>query len=258
MGRFEKKKTRSAAVWIAAVVILAAVAAAFLVNRDDPGAVDVPSQPGTPETQSGTVPTQTTAPQNGAMEGEPIALPYTLADGKLEVGSLFQSSGINPDCGNQEGDSIATIELTNNASLMLSRADITVTLADGTELCFRVTDLPAGATAMAFSADNISLADDAVCVGITCDADWAEKVRTIPEGLDVSAEGMMVTITNNTAQDIPELIICCRTPFGEAYFGGKAYEYKINDLPANGSTTVLAADCIMGLAEVVRIEIVQE
>ena len=211
------------------------------------------------ETEPGTVPGQTESTNPSADDTEPatLQLPVALEEGRLEVTSLFQSSGINPDCGNREGTDIATIALKNNSEYFLTEATVTAILADGTKIRFLATNLPSGKTAMVFSGDNISLPKDAVCVSIDCKAQWDKSGQTMPQGISASADGMMVTVMNDTAQDIPELIVYCCTPLGEVYFGGTSYKYTINDLPANGSRTFMAVDCIVGLAEVVRIETTQ-
>lgn len=74
-------------------------------------------------------------------------------------------------------------------------------------------------------------------------------------GRSECTDGTTVTITNNTAQGIPVLTVYCRDPFGEEYFGGKAYEYTVNNLSVNGTVTVEALDSILGLPEVVRIAV---
>lgn len=258
MGKFEKKKTGSTAAGLSAVVVLAVIlaAAAFLANQNGFGMTDMPESTAAPETQPIIPDTPTESADPDVKEA--VEFPILLADGKLEISSLFQSTGINPDHSNQEGSDIATVVLTNTSDDMLTAATVTATLDDGTEIRFQAANLPAGKTAMVFSEDHISLPSDAVCVSIVGEADWDMSGQTMPEGVSASAEGMMITVTNHTAQDIPELIVYCRSPLGEEYYGGIAYEYKVTDLPANGSSTFVAADCILGLAEVVKIELPQE
>lgn len=275
-----RKKKTIAGIAAAAALIAALAAGVLLTDRQEPAdRPDAPAAPGLQtrptETEEVRQPTETvptgTAPRDettepggqlpgetgdtGPAEGKALSFPLTLAEGKLELGNLFSATGINPDDGNREGADIAAISLTNTEAVMLAGADITAVLEDGTELRFRIADLPAGKTAMAFSTESSPLPGGAVCVDVICEAVWYETAQTMPQGVSAAAEGMMVTITNHTARDIPELIVYCRTPLGEEYFGGIVYEYPVTDLPANGSTTILAADCIMGMAEVVRIEI---
>ena len=270
MGKFEKKKTKSTTKVISFVVLLVLIPAAlglFRMLRGDSGAADASQEPETQTSQTETsqVPPLTEFPeaagtQPASVPGETsvtapsaIELPFLPENGKLEIMNLFQSDGINPDSDNQEGDNIATIAVKNNAEVMLIEATINAVLADGTEISFLAAHLPAGKTAIVFSRDNLPLADDAVCVSITCEAVWDETSQIMPEGVEASADGITVTIENHTAREIPELIIYCRSSLGEEYFGGIVYEYKINNLPPNESAAFQATDCITGLTEVIRI-----
>lgn len=184
-----------------------------------------------------------------------VTYPVELEGGRLILENLFEFEGINPDCNYEPGESIASVTLRNTSECYLTEVKLTLLLADGGMIEYLLTDLPAGKTAMAFALDNYQLREDTVCVEAFCSAVWDEDFSGIPDGVTVSAEGTTVTITNNTAQDIPALTVYCRDPFIEEYFGGKAYEYTVNNLFANGQATLEALDCIMGQAEVVRIAI---
>ena len=184
-----------------------------------------------------------------------VTYPVELEGGRLTLENLFEFEGINPDCNYEPGESIASVTLRNSSEAYLTEAKLTLLLADGGTIEYLVTDLPAGKSAMAFALDNFQWREDTVCVEVSCSAVWDEDFSGIPDEVTVSAEGTTVTITNNTAQDIPALTVYCRDPFIEEYFGGKAYEYTVNNLFANGQATVEALDCIMGQAEVVRIAI---
>lgn len=181
-----------------------------------------------------------------------VQFPLELEMGALQIESLFQYDGINPDCGNEEGSNIASITVKNTSNKYLVEAKIQVELRDGTRASFLVTHLPAGKTAMAFATDNTAMDSTNSCVDVSCSAVWEETDKLLPEAVILSVDGVTITLKNNTDQEIPELKIYCRSPFDEEYFGGIAYEYTVN-LPAYERTTVEALDCILGLAEVVRI-----
>ena len=182
-----------------------------------------------------------------------IQFPLELENGALTIESLFQYDGINPDCGNEEGKNIASITVKNTSDKYLAEAKISLELEDGARVSFVISHLPAGKSAMAFAVDNAAMDSSDTCVNADCTALWLEVAELLPEAVTVFLEGTTITLENNTDQEIPELIIYCRSPFDEEYFGGIAYEYTVNNLPANGTTTVEALDCILGLAEVVRI-----
>lgn len=207
------------------------------------------------------VPTDAETEETAAQETQPVNMgsvldfPVLLEDGKLEIESLFRFDGINPDCSNAEQDDIVTVMIRNVSEIFLTEAEITLEMADGKTVKFAVTNLPAGKTAMVFSADNVSAKEDVGCVDVTCEALWAETVVALPEEVAVSVDGVTVTLENQTKNDIPELILYCHSLLDEDYFGGISYVYKVENLPAGETVTVEAPECIMGLAEVARITI---
>lgn len=200
------------------------------------------------ETVTDPAPEQLTEPETLPALGYPLI----LEDGKLEITNLFQYEGMNPDCSLATGKKVASLMLKNTSGDYLEEAKIDLTLVDGTVLHFVVMDLPAGKTAMVFETANTAAEENAGCAEAVCTASWAEGIEPLPEDIAVSVDGITVTVTNNTGHDIPELVISCRCPLGEEYFGGVAYQYTINDLSAGESATVEALDCILGMAEVVR------
>lgn len=202
-----------------------------------------------------TAPSGTTAPVQSPQTV--VSLPATL-DGGLKLENLFQFSGLNPDAGNQEGTDIATVLLKNTSGSYLVKADLTVTLADGKKLTFTVTDLPPGQSAMAFSKENASIGASAACSAVSCSTTFEPGLVPVPAQVSVSINGTAVTLTNQTDQALSNLVVYCRCPLGEEYFGGITYQYEVKNLPPRGTVTVDAVDCILGMAEVVRVEINNE
>lgn len=187
--------------------------------------------------------------------GTALDFPLLVDDGRLEINSLFPFSGINPDCNNQEGTDIASIVLKNTTDTYLTEAKLTLTLVDGTQLNFAVADLPAGASVMAFSTENLSLSANAACVSAVCEASFDGTAVTESNQVSAYTSGTVVTVINNSGQDLSQIVVYCRSLLDEDYFGGVTYAYTINDLPAGESTTVEATDCILGMAEVVRVAV---
>ncbi len=196
------------------------------------------------------------APTDAVETTEPpiptVQFPLLVDDGRLEINSLFQFTGLNPDCGNQEGTDIASVVLKNLSGVYLAEAKITLTLLDGAQLNFVVTELPAGASAMAFSTENLSIPTDAACVSVACEASFDPSAVTVSDQVTAEINGTAITLTNVSGQDLSQIVVYCRSPLGEEYFGGNTYSYTVTDLPAGESTVVDAADCILGMAEVVR------
>lgn len=253
----EKKGPGKLPVILLILVVAAALAAAYLIFLH-PGDKQPDADGGTGPEQDQNM-TQTADPATEPVPTLPaMAYPLVLEDGRLEITNLFQYEGINPDCGLAEGKNIASVMLRNTSGAYLEEAKISLTLVDGTVLNFTVMDLPAGKTVMAFETANLSAEENAACAQAVCTASWAEDPVALPDDIGLTVDGMTVTVTNNTGRHIPELVVYCRCPLDEDYFGGTAYQYTINDLPANESATIEALDCILGMAEVVRITENQE
>lgn len=255
MAMAEKKKKRTGKILLLSVVflLLAVVLILFVMPQvlyrlqADPESMETEMAAITEETRSQT--------ESVRIPGTAVELPATLEDGRLQIESLFQFDGINPDCENREQEHIAAILVKNLSGEFLSEAKIMMELSNGTQTSFVVTNLPAERAAMVFSAENSSIKEEDVCMGIACEARWDEAAAAIPEGIAVSAEGITITVTNQTAQDIPELTVYCHSLLGEDFFGGITYMYKIENLSANETTVIEAPECIMGMAEVVRVAI---
>ena len=117
-----KSKKALSKIWIISVVVAAiliaviAIAAAYIKKMEKSGSEK---------------------PDSAGEMGERITFPYELADGKLKVASLFQYSGLNPDCNNEEGDDIAALEIVNQSDEFCRSAEIQVVMQDGTELLFK-------------------------------------------------------------------------------------------------------------------------
>ncbi len=187
-------------------------------------------------------------------EKEPgLVFPYELDGGKLVVNSLFQSTVGNPDCNDEMGEDVASLELINQSGEFLDLAEITVTLDDGAQLRFVADDIPAGRTVWAFETSNGELLDAAVCVSIDCDASYEADKPVMADQLDIRSEETAVTIRNLTDQDLTGLNVSFHCLFDEdVYFGGRVYTYPIDKIPAGESAGLDVAECYLGTAEAVR------
>lgn len=182
-----------------------------------------------------------------------IAFPYELADGKLTVNSLFPSSIENPDFGNAYGDDIASIEILNSSEEFLYEASVTVHLADGTDIPFTITNLPAGQTVWAFATDNTSIAAEAVCTDIDCSTQFSPEAPLMADQVSFEVQETEVTLHNLTSADLTDLSVGCHCQFDGVYFGGITYSYPVDTLSADGSIVCNAEDCYLDCAAVVSI-----
>lgn len=186
---------------------------------------------------------------------EPADFPILLENGGLEITSVFRYDGINPDCSNQQGNDITAIEVRNLSDVHLKNAVITMGSSDAGILHFNVSELPSGKAAVVFAAGNDVSDDNTIFGDVLCEADFEPGASVQAEKVSVSVEGTHITLTNKTAAEIHDIDVYCRSVLDDRYFGGVAYSYTINNLPAYGTAEFEAADCILGFAEVVRIDI---
>lgn len=187
--------------------------------------------------------------------GGGVTLPLGLEDGKLLLENVLQFDGINPDCNNESGSNIAAISLTNQSDTYLRQAEISVTTADGTVLHFAAADVPAGKSIMAFATDNTSLQTGAVVADVTCQAEFDPDASLNTGLVETTVDGTRITVKNMADTALENLVVYCHCTLGDQYFGGIAYSYMINTLAVGETAELDAADCILGLAEVVRITV---
>lgn len=182
-----------------------------------------------------------------------IPFPYQLENGKLEVTSIFQYTGMNPDNNYEDSENMAALAVHNISSEHLAYAQFAAVLQNGTEVLFEVTDVPAGATVWAFAKDNAVLDVENYCDSLTCTAQFETQTQLMADKLSISVNEMEVTLTNNTSQTMTNINVNCHCLFDEAYFGGCVYTYPVESIPAGESVTFQAEDCYLGEAAVVRI-----
>ena len=207
------------------------------------------------QTEEGAFPTEFEAPEETKqVETIPELFPMELEGGRLTVHSLFPYSGMNPDAGLAFGEDIAGLQLTNTSDEHISLAELTAVLEDGTELCFRVEDLPPGMSAMLFEPEGRTLDGDRYCVDLYGIAEFEEDPMQ-PELVAVSVDGIAVTVYNVSGRDLTDLRVACHGLLDGSCFGGSTYIYDVASLPAGAVTVINAVDCILGEARVVRVEI---
>lgn len=185
-------------------------------------------------------------------EEETISFPYSLEKGKLIINSLFQASVQNPDCNDEIGEDIASLEIINKSEEYCEEAEINLEMQDGTKYKFKIFDIPAGKTLWAFELDNKSYTLDNACVKVKCKAVF-DKESEISENIEYFVNDTAITIRNLTDVEMNKVSVYYHCLFEEAYYGGKSYCQTIESLPANGETSIEADECYMGAAEVVRI-----
>lgn len=230
---------------------LVAMAAALLVQRSqidhlkENGAVleNQPTQEGQSNQES-----EMTLPENM------VEFPFSAEDGKLEIDSLFQFSGLNPDCAGAEGSDIAALQIKNVSEEHLKHAEIMMETNAGKQLRFVVEDLAPGTGAMVFDVENTQIDTNDVCVEVTCESSYEAQLPVMAEQIRVDVQETTVTLTNLTGEDLENLTVHCHCMMEDESFGGRTYQYPVEMIRAGESVTVEATDCFLGSAAVVRIE----
>ena len=189
------------------------------------------------------------APGSGA---EVPASPGTLADGALEVTSLFPYSGINPDCGDQMGEHIGALEVANRSERYLEKASLTVRLPGGGTLHFTVRDLPAGAVVWVFDENNTAIGEGESYRDVTCDAAFSDE-PALPDRLSVAVEGTGITLLNGGGKALKGYTAVYHMAVGETLFGGVSYSHSLGTIPAGGSVRFQADECYLGEVSVARV-----
>lgn len=182
-----------------------------------------------------------------------IEFPYEIEEGKIEIASLFQYSGMNPDCHDEYEEDIASLEIVNKSEEQLSDANIKVTLEDGTVLEFIVTDIPAGHTVWAYEIDNKSYDTSVACIDVSCKAEFDNTETLMENKLMIEVQDTEVKLTNISEEELTNVIVSCHCLFEEVYFGGLTYRYPVDKISAGESITFQAEECYIGEAAVVRI-----
>lgn len=187
-------------------------------------------------------------------EADPwITFPYVLEEGRLEITSLFQSSIPNPDKGFEEGADLASVELVNKSGEYLKKADITLTLEDGTKLIFQVSDIPAGKTVWAFDMANTTMEAEMKCLEIQCEAEFDKAYDGWEGQFHVNAEAATAEVTNLTDQEQTDIKVIFHCVMEGVYFGGTSYEYSIDKLAPQESAVLEVIECYFGDSEAVQI-----
>lgn len=184
-----------------------------------------------------------------------VEFPYVTEDGKLEITSLFQFSGFNPDCAGAEGTDIAALQLHNASSEHLTKAELVLQLESGVSLRFVVKDLPASGDAMVFSVDNTEMSSQDACSKITYSGSYEAESPVLADKISVQPEELQIILTNLSDEDLTDMTVYCHCLLEDISFGGLTYEYPVPKLPAGESIKVDTPDCYLGSAQVVRIEL---
>lgn len=231
---------------VAVLAIAAAVVVLVLVGR-----APAVKQPAAPDVAN---PTETGQPAETAGVPMDVSFPYALEDDGLELTSLFQYTGSNPDCGWAEGTDVGAVILKNETGRHLETLNLTVIMADGTALSFTASDIPHGKTVQVFERENTAYDDTAEVAEIRCETTYRDGVGLVPDKVKAAAEGMNITLTNVSGETLTGLAVWCHNVLEGVYFGGTSYTYPVTEIAADGSAAVAAVDCVLGDVGIARVD----
>ena len=212
----------------------------------------LPSGSGQTEPAGGGETVSTEAPVIQAETLPPMEFPVQLEGGRLEVTGLFLFTGMNPDRGWVPGENLPVLIVKNCSGEFLTQGELTLTSVRGETFSFRLEQVPDGQTVWAFAVEGGSLASEADGATVSGSADFEPRPE-LPEGLECKAERTTLTLQNNGKSALTGLRVLCHCLFEDAFFGGVAYEYPVEEIVPGDAVTVEAADCYLGEASVVRV-----
>lgn len=187
----------------------------------------------------------------------PISFPLSLEGGAIEVDNVLRYSGTNPDAGWADATDAVALTVRNNSASQLTSASFSMTLTDvdtgeRAEQSFTLSELPAGGVAMLIAKENETVSNALVCTDLRLTGAVFDTPM-LPEGILVSTDGITVTLTNTSENELSNIDVYCRNVFDGTYFGGAAYKYSVEKLSSGGSAVVTADECFLGEVAVVRV-----
>lgn len=184
---------------------------------------------------------------------EGLAFPYLLEEEQIQVDSLFQYSGINPDAENAECEDVAAIQMKNNSEQYLESAEVSVELSDGTAYSFVVQDIPAGKSVIAFESGNTSYDGKTGVAFIEAKTAYSSDAGVKEDEVKVTSDDNGVQISNISGDAIGTMKVKYHCVMDDMYFGGISSETEVDGLAAGESTAVDTSESILGDADVVSI-----
>lgn len=177
-------------------------------------------------------------------EPEKFEFPIALDENRLEIGSVYGSAMINPDCENAYGEEIATIQLKNVSGNYLKSAKIQVKLSNGDTFHFVVEELPTDMELMAFDIENQDYDNTYRVEDIQVETEYGEIVSA--DEVSWSVTDSEITVENKSNKKKKNITIYYHCVIDDWGYGGTAYELMIDSLEPGESRTVTEQYCFVG------------
>lgn len=202
----------------------------------------------------------TTAEKGQIISGDSITtmgFPYTDESEGVVIEAVYSYSGYYLEDGSDEEISnVAMLEVTNISEEVIEYGTVSLT-ADGEDLQFHISLVPAGATVLVMEADKKGCSESADCSYGGCEIAYAATYGMCEDQVTIENNGSgALTVTNISSSDIAELHVFYKNQMDTAeYVGGISYTFKLEDLAAGESMTVYPShfDPEYGVVMMVRI-----
>lgn len=184
-------------------------------------------------------------------EEEGIAFPFMLDSDRLELSSVFEYAGTNPDCEDVYAEDIGAIQLKNVSGQYLKSAKILVSLSNGEKLNFLVEDIPTGMDVLAFETKNQTYDDTVKVADVVVEAEYSSA--EFEGAFSYSVSGSDITVENISGKGQNNIILYYHCTVDGMCFGGQSYELSLEFLDVGASATVSDTACYMGDVTLVNI-----
>lgn len=234
-----QRKDHARAFWIVIVIILVILLALLIVAVRHQRNLDEQERKADAEEQT---------------TGAAIEFPYLTDKDRLEIASLFQYTGTNPDSSDAACEDVASLQVKNCSGQYLESADITVVLTDQTTFTFQVRDIPDGQSVWTFDAQNQSWDGSTGVKKITADTVYSDTASLREDTLSITGDETGIHVTNTGADTLTGLTVIYHCYLNEMYFGGVSYEGAIESLTPGEESVLETPECYFGEAAVVNIK----
>lgn len=249
----DKKKSR---LWLLILVIVVLLGIVIAVNQSERK-----QEPSTEQSEENeTAAEETQAKEENTEDTDTseetdtgLEFPYLLDDEQLQIDSFFQYSGVNPDAQNEDGEDIASVQMKNNSSKYLEEAEISVELNDGTTYSFKVQDIPAGKSVMAFDTANAAYDGKTGVAFIDAKTTYSTDAGVDEKAVKITSDDSDVQLENISGEALGNMKIKYHCLLDDMYFGGISSETELAGIDAGEKTAVDTSESILGDAEVVSI-----
>lgn len=198
----------------------------------------------------------TKAPRTEDTEESPV----TLTDPGLQVEAVGQYSGSFLEDGSDDPIvNVASLLITNTSDRMLQIAEITFQVNDSETAQFKVTDLPAGCSALVLETGKREFKEeDQYTVGDTATA-YIDTPSLLEDKFEIQEEDGKIILKNKTDEVYGKVYVYYKyvRPDG-IYMGGITYRTPFENVPAQGEAEAVAVHFIKDASRIMDVQIVSE